>query len=161
MNKYSRISTAHQQVRVAGCVFMSLILLLAFSACGGSSMLVNLRGDQQRLNTCGKRNPQPVVVRVYKLRGDASFKKASNESFWTNDAKAIGSDLVDKLEVTLRPGDARELSFKLEDEIAFVGVAADFCQPDADRWRIVYDVRGGKKEISFVLFEGRIALQQN
>jgi type VI secretion system VasD/TssJ family lipoprotein len=159
MNIAQPVNRVIRVIRYRGCAWMSVIVIGLLCECSGSHMAIHLQGDRQRLNTCGRRDPQPVVVRLYQLRGDANFLKATNDSFWRDDMKALNGDVIERREYTLRPGDEREIPLVLNEQAAFVAVAADFCKPDADLWRKVFQVGDKKGEISVVLYEGRIVLQ--
>lgn len=125
----------------------TLLLILAgvwCVACGGGLEL-NLVGDGQ-LNNGGN----AVVVRIYQLRSDENFKRSTMESFWQDDEKALGNDLIEKLELTLLPGEQKPLNLKLSKEANFIAAAADFFNPDRDQWRQVVSaasVKGNKSSI--------------
>lgn len=82
-----------------------------------------------------------VVVRLYALAGDAAFQQAPVQSFWQDEAAALGSDLLGGArEVTLFPGAREQVQLQPDPRAQFVGIAADLREPARDGWRAVYPV---------------------
>lgn len=160
MNRAQRVERLFRIIRAHGSACLSMIVVWLLCGCGGSYMAIQLQGDKLKLNTCGKSDPQPVVVRLYQLKGEAKFRKAMPDAFWRDDLTALSGEVIGSpTEVTLRPGEPKEIELPLEKQTTHVAVAADFCKPDGDSWRKVFQVRDFKGGISVVLYEGRIVLQ--
>ena len=153
----SRLIRPH--VRSGLILLAALAVLGQWTGCGASEMTLFLLGDTKKLNTCGGNTAQSVVVRVYQLRNTANFRKATGESFWQDDRKVLADELLERTEITVYPGDVRELVIKIAEQAKYVGVAADFCRPERDLWRQVYALEGGDSELIVELFEGSITLK--
>ncbi len=49
--------------------------------------------------------------------------------------------VADPIEIVLHPGEARSLQdIELNEEARFLGVAADFYQPDGEQWKSILDI---------------------
>jgi type VI secretion system protein VasD len=95
----------------------------------------------------------PVVVRVYQLRNDVNFQRATIESFWNDDVQTLGGDLIgDPVEVIMRPDETRQLHrIKIENDALYIGAAADFYRPDQNRWRHILDISNYRGKKVYVL----------
>jgi type VI secretion system VasD/TssJ family lipoprotein len=85
-----------------------------------------------------------IVLRLYQLRNDANFLNATIESFWQDDAGVLGDDLVERMELTLHPGETVQVRIKRAKGARFIGAAADFYNPDRDRWRQAFPLPSGR-----------------
>jgi len=121
-------------------------------------------GCSNHLNITIKSNSElnnggnPVVLRIYFLKTDKSFKTAPTNlvGFWEDDKKVLSKDLIhEPMELVLYPDEIRKMKkIKLAKEINFVGVAADFYKPDQIRWRYIFDL-SEKKYNEVILTVGR------
>jgi len=111
-------------------------LSILIASCS-SNLGVTIRSTND-LNNGGN----PVVVRIYQLSSAGEFQRATLDSFWGNDRQVLGSDLVaDPVEIVLHPGESISLSdIELNEETRFLGVAADFYQPEGEQWKSVLDI---------------------
>ena len=104
----------------------------------------------------------PVVVRVYQLKSAVNFQRSSLESFWDDDIAVLGGDLLgEPFEILLRPDDARTLPpIRITDDVVYLAAAADFYQPDRERWRDILDIREYAGNEVFVLVgNNRLAIR--
>lgn len=138
---------------------VAVALLLA--GCGASTMTLHVKGDERTLNTCGGKEPHPVVVRIYQLSDSRNFNRTTTESLWQKDVEALGADLVKKEELTLHPGESREVEIELRKETTFIGVAADFCKSQKDKWRQIYPMESGGSEITVAVHDESIVIEEH
>jgi type VI secretion system protein VasD len=89
------------------------------------------------LNTDAQGRSNAVVVKIYRLRNNATFLDASYEVLVdaTREKAALGQDLLDVREVVLVPGQKLAFQEKLPADTGFVAVAALFRTPATERWR--------------------------
>ena len=94
------------------------------------------------LNTDAQGRSNAVVVKVYRLRNNATFLGASYEALVdaTREKAALGQDLLDVREVMLVPGQKLEFKEKLPVDTGFLAIAALFRTPSSDRWRYSFPV---------------------
>ncbi|MDB5800641.1 MAG: rane protein [Rhodocyclales bacterium] len=92
------------------------------------------------LNTDAQGRSNAVVVKVYRLRNNATFLGAPYEVMLdpVREKAALGQDLLDVREVVLVPGQKLEFKEKLPVDTAFLAVAALFRTPSTDRWRYTF-----------------------
>ncbi|MBA3683668.1 MAG: type VI secretion system lipoprotein TssJ [Planctomycetes bacterium] len=113
---------------------------LALAGCGAGTAYV--RGVSP-LNVNDNNESAPVNLRFYQLANDDQFLRATFESLWLDDAKALGGDLVAKPVVTtVFPGSAGDAPVKvplgkLKAKTAFIGVMALYRKADARQPRIL------------------------
>lgn len=100
-----------------------------------------------------------AAVRVYELSNDTNFRNVSIESFWQDDAAALGDELISTNNILLYPGQTELISLNIGEETRFIGVAADLRNPDRDRWREVYPVADlGEQSIYVTVGDNQVAL---
>lgn len=86
----------------------------------------------------------PVVVTFYQLKSETIFQQVNFFSLYGNAEKTLGSDLLDKYELEVRPEKAQEINFSLSPTVNFIGVVAAFREPDHTQWRQVIPIKPGK-----------------
>jgi type VI secretion system protein VasD len=94
------------------------------------------------LNSDAKGRPLAVVVKLYKLRNNATFLAASYDALAdsSKERQVIGQDLLEMREIVLTPGQKLEFKEKLATETGFLAIAVLFRSPAADRWRYTFAV---------------------
>jgi type VI secretion system protein VasD len=92
------------------------------------------------LNTDAQNRSNAVVVKVYRLRNNATFLGAPYEAMVdpVREKTVLGQDLLDVREVVLVPGQKLEFKEKLPADTGFLAVAALFRTPYGDRWRYTF-----------------------
>ena len=81
--------------------------------------------------------PSPVVVRVYQLQQDAKFANADFFALFDDEQQALGADLLARDEVTLAPGERKELQLVVKGEAKFLGAVAAYRDIRNSQWRAV------------------------
>ncbi|UCF63196.1 MAG: type VI secretion system lipoprotein TssJ [bacterium] len=119
--------------------FLPVIFLILFLVLSSCSHYLNVTAkSNEELNNGGN----PVVVRIYLLKTDVNFQRATLEAFWRNDRESLGADIVgEPIEIMLHPSETRKLKkLKLNKEVFYIGAAADFYQPDKNQWKYLYNL---------------------
>ncbi len=99
----------------------------------------------------------PVVVRVYQLRTDASFRAAEFFPLFDDDEAVLGEGLLSRDEYVLAPSESKTIEVSVSPETRFVGAIAAFRSIRDAQWRsIVAASPGGGLRIS--VERARIAL---
>jgi type VI secretion system VasD/TssJ family lipoprotein len=88
------------------------------------------------------------VIRIYQLRTDVNFRRATLEAFWNDDRAVLDKDLVgDAIEIVLYPEENMKLEeITIQDETVFLGAAANFYDPDINQWRYLFDVSSSDED---------------
>jgi type VI secretion system VasD/TssJ family lipoprotein len=134
---------------------LALLFLFHFS-CSSKIKFITLEATQD-LNKGGN----ACYVCIYQLRNDMDFKRTPVESFWNTGEKAFEADIVDKAVCeTLIPGDEAYIDITILDETNFIGVAADFRDPDKERWKQVYEIPSKKPtEIRIIVGSNTVRIE--
>lgn len=119
--------------------FLALIVLLV--GCSRTATL-QVRGVAPlNLNDAGESTP--VDVRIYQLKDDGAFKRATFEKLWTEDEKVLGEDRLASPRVeSIVPGNATDQPKRialgeLEVGTRFIGIMALYAKTDARDARVL------------------------
>jgi type VI secretion system protein VasD len=86
----------------------------------------------------------PVVVRLYELKSTGAFDGADFFSLYDKESQTLGGDLVAREEVTLAPGQRRQIDKPLDPQVRALGAIAAFRQIDRATWRASIPIAAGK-----------------
>jgi type VI secretion system protein VasD len=92
---------------------------------------------QADVNPDANGRPSPIVVRVYQLQQDAKFANTDFFTLFDTEQQVLGADLLARDEVTLVPGERKQLQFDVKGEAKFLGVAAAYRDIRNSQWRAV------------------------
>ena len=92
---------------------------------------------QRSLNTDARNVSASLAVRVYVLRDASGFEKASFDSLYDDDAATLGSSVLLRETLHLRPGEARELALELSGDARALGVFGAFREIEHSQWRAI------------------------
>jgi len=121
-----------------GCLtcILGMVTLLG---CGGTPKqdVVLTLNATQALNPDPEGTPHSVIVRVYTLKEQDRFNKATFDDLWKHDRDTLGSDLLAWKEITVHPDSQHplELEVKLKKGEGFLGVVAFFREYQGKTWR--------------------------
>ncbi|WP_162473637.1 type VI secretion system lipoprotein TssJ [Serratia microhaemolytica] len=84
-------------------------------------------------------SPESVLVRVYQLRDNKQFQKATYRQLAEQGNQALQKDLLESHSLIIRPGSAIALTAPLAAEARYIAVIALFRQPNLDKndWRLL------------------------
>ncbi len=125
---------------------VALVVAALTSGCssGPAVLKANLAAGA-RINPDSHRRPSPVVVRVYELKSSTNFEQADFVSLFDNETATLGTELVNREEMVLRPGESKPLNKTLSADTKFIGVVGAFRELERAGWRAVVPVAAGKK----------------
>jgi len=130
------------------------IALASVVGCGSSPIALHLIGEP----TQNRRNS--VVVHVYQLSGRAAFDRADTATFWKDDTAALGTELLEKKDVTMLPDDQQTRNITLVPKVQFIGVVADFMRPETDGWKRIVPIGAVKNnQITIRIKEGQLSIE--
>jgi len=92
---------------------------------------------ERSLNTDKLQGSASLALRVYVLRDDQAFQRASFDSLYDNDEATLGPALLRRETLHLRPGETRELVLALSGEARLVAVFAAYRELERAQWRTV------------------------
>lgn len=96
------------------------------------------------LNPSVSNRPSPLVLRIYELRSDSAFQQAEFMALYQSDRSVLAADLVNRDELTLKPGDILPYARLLGPDTRFIGVLAVYRDLERARWRVVVPVQANR-----------------
>ena len=87
------------------------------------------------VNPDGRGRASPVVLRVYELKTAATFNRADFFSLWDREKETLGTELVARDEVQLRPGESKTIERKVDADTQLVAVVAAYRDLESTTWR--------------------------
>ena len=124
----------------------SMVVNFMFNPAGAAGPRRNLQllvQAQRSLNTDARNASASLALRVYVLRDATGFEAASFDSLYDNDEATLGSNVLSREILHLRPGEARELALELSGDARAVAVFGAFREIDQSRWRAVLPLPAG------------------
>ena len=97
---------------------------------------------QRNLNTDARNASASLALRVYVLRDASAFQQASFDSLYDDDDATLGSNVLVREKLYLRPGEARELALEVGGDARAVAVFGAFREIDQSQWRAVLPLSG-------------------
>ena len=121
--------------------WIAIAMLAALAACASgppkptkARMTVIAQSD---VNPDASGRPSPIVVRVYQLQQDAKFANADFFALFDDEQQALGADLLARDEISLAPGERKEVQVEVKGEAKFLGAVAAFRDIRNSQWRVV------------------------
>ena len=96
------------------------------------------------VNPDARKRASPVTIRIYALKSTAPFESADFFSLYEKDTATLGTELVQREEFLLRPGEEKVLPLKFGPEVKAIGVMVAFRDLERARWREVHVIDIGK-----------------
>lgn len=115
---------------------ITILLSLLLSAC--SSPYIKSRFDlssAQYLNPNVAGHSSPVTLTFYQLRSANSFNRLSYQQITQHPNQFLGTVLLDKSTLLIRPNQQRKFSLKLAKSTQYVGIVAGFRNLANAKWR--------------------------
>lgn len=86
----------------------------------------------------------PIVVRLYELKARGAFSGADFFSLYDREAKTLGGELIAREELTLSPGQTRQIVKPLDPQVRYLGVLGAFRDIDRAAWRSLVPLADGR-----------------
>jgi type VI secretion system VasD/TssJ family lipoprotein len=96
------------------------------------------------LNTDRQEASASLAMRVYVLSDSQILQRASFDSLYDNDEATLGSALLRRESVHLRPGETRVLELPVSGDARFLGVVAAYRELDRSQWRALLPLPTGE-----------------
>ncbi|WP_242065874.1 type VI secretion system lipoprotein TssJ [Moritella sp. F3] len=121
---------------------ISVFILLSLTACSSTDVRLNLSASAD-LNSNNHNESLPVIVRVYQLTDVKTFRNATFDQLWKADELILGSDLVDKKELVVKPSSNFDYEFVQADGAKYIAMFALFRNGDKNSWRWLHKLNSG------------------
>lgn len=130
----------------ASLVYAFLFAMLAGCAAGPKTfepvpIHLVLSADSD-INPDVRGRPAPVVVRVYELRNASAFESADFFSLFEKEQAVLGTDLIQREEVVMRPSDMRQMTRRAHPEARVIGVLVAYRNLERGTWRTTINLPG-------------------
>ena len=112
---------------------------------GAEPIVVSLKAGDP-LNPDDSGQSFPTIVRVYLLKSANALETTGADEVLRHDREALGDDLLETQEVTVRPGTTEKLTFKRQDEAKQIAVVGLFRAPTGNTWRAIKNLPAADKE---------------
>lgn len=129
-------------------IIILLLVSLIVSGCFMSNKTPDMQASIQAvdfLNPNINNQSSPVVVTFYQLKSPTKFQQTTFFNLYNDPAKTLGSDLVEKYELEIRPQQKEEFKQFITLGVTHIGIVAAFRNPDKTQWRRLVAVTPGKK----------------
>lgn len=123
-------------------ILIVMLTMLVLSACSSTDVRVNLSASAD-LNSNNYNESLPVIVRVYQLSDVKQFRNATFDQLWKADELLLGSDLIDKQELTIKPNAKLDYEFVQADGAEYIAIFAMFRKAEKNSWRWLHKLDGG------------------
>ena len=123
-------------------VLIGYVGLLLLSGCSSTDVRLNLSASAD-LNANNHNESLPVIVRVYQLADVKTFRNATFDQLWKADELILGSDLVAKKELTVKPSAKLDYEFVQVDGAQYIAMFAMFRNRDDRSWRWLHKLDAG------------------
>lgn len=133
---------------------LALALLVALTSCVGKPPKIELPATPASMlrvdvsaavnaNATSSSRGLPIVVRLYELKSSGAFSGADFFSLYDREAEVLGDELIVREEMTLAPGQDRQIARPLSPEARYLGVVGAFREIDRAQWRKAVPLNGG------------------
>ncbi|HVV67767.1 MAG TPA: type VI secretion system lipoprotein TssJ [Gammaproteobacteria bacterium] len=124
--------------------FLLLAFILLITGCAKTHHATAAIESTNFLNPNIYQQPSPVVVIIYQLKSSTAFQQANFFALSDNAQTLLGAELLDKREIEIRPGQKQSVPMDLSPEANYIGVIAEFRDPDTAQWRQIKQIKPGK-----------------
>jgi type VI secretion system protein VasD len=115
------------------------------AACSPSTPTLSIAASD-RVNSSSAGQGRPVQVRVYQLKSDSRLSTAKFEDIWQNDTATLQADLVKVEEVTVYPGETKQVKIVPNPDAHTLAAVALFREPQGKSWFQTYELASPRKD---------------
>ncbi|CAN5334100.1 type VI secretion system lipoprotein TssJ [soil metagenome] len=135
-------------IRVATCAIAALLIAACSSSPKPTTLDLSLVASEQ-LNPTVQRRPSPAMVRYFELKNSAGFESADYNGLFDGDKDklTLNTDLVDRKEFFMKPGETVPIVKELAPGTTAIGVAVGFRALDRAAWRVVVPIKPNAKNV--------------
>jgi type VI secretion system protein VasD len=115
--------------------------------------LTLMASDQ--LNPTPLGSAAPLRVKLYQLKGTATFDRADFFALFDKASATLGAELVEEEELLVRPGETLALQREMDSTAGYLGVVAGFRDLDRAVWRRAVAVVPQQTSRMIITFDAR------
>lgn len=106
----------------------------------------------QYLNPDINGQAEPIVLSLYQLTSPNNFNQASYNDLEENSAKALGTELIDKQTLEIKPNSTQQLLPQLSARTRYIGVIAGYRDINHANWRQLLTLTPDAKKIRLNIY---------
>ncbi len=137
----------YQYITFSTLLFISAFTLSACSNNNGTEAKIAFNSAHY-LNPDINGHASPVVVSLYELKTPFEFKQANFMQLDQNASSLLGTNLIDKQTVEIRPGAQKIITQSITPNTHYLGIAAAYRNIDSASWRSVINIPEKTKKIT-------------
>jgi type VI secretion system protein VasD len=92
------------------------------------------------INPDQRGRPSPVSLKLFELKSLAAFQLGDFFSLYDRERETLGTELVARDEIVLKPGDRVTQERKLAPEVKYIGVVVGYRDLERSQWRLAIPV---------------------
>ncbi len=115
--------------------------------------LTLMASDQLNLTALG--SAAPLRIKLYQLKGTATFDRADFFALFDKGSATLGAELVEEEELLVRPGETLTLQREIDSTASHLGVVAGFRDLDRAIWRRAVAVAPQQTTRMIITFDAR------
>jgi type VI secretion system protein VasD len=142
LRKFNQTALQILNVRAIAC-YLAAIVLAGCGSSGGAPPVVNIGTDVEvsdALNPDPSGRPSPLVLVIYQLKSADDFRNKDFFSVFDPQGAALGTDLLNREQITLQPGVSQSLNAEFDVQAEYVGVVGAFSDIENSQWRAVMEL---------------------
>ena len=133
-------------------LFAVIVLSTGLTACasGPNGVAVDIQSARY-LNPDVNGLASPVVISIYQLKSPFTFNNANYSSLANNSAAILGSDLIDKQTMEIRPGENKNINLDLAQATQYIGIVAGYRKINQAQWHTTIRIPAKSKGANIAL----------
>ena len=131
-------------------LLITSLLIISCASNNGTEVHIDMQ-TAKYLNPDLTGKPSPIVLNFYELKTPFSFKQASYNSLTNNPGSVLGSNLIDKQSIELRPGSKHKMTQWVSLNSHYMGITAAYRNIDKAIWRKVIKIPRKTKKIKLLI----------
>lgn len=143
-----------KQISIGFVLLLLAILIAILSGCVSTQqhrMLTIQVQAASNINPNQNNQASPVVIMVYQLKDNSTFKAANFFGLYLSPQQTLESTYVDSNQYIFLPGEKRQISIPLGEETSYVGVVAAYRNINNAQWIVSSPVSLKKNKQQFLL----------
>lgn len=128
---------------LSGLLFLALVLAACASAPKKATLTLSAQATAD-VNPDLEGRPSPIILHIMELKSAELFNSLDYMGLADPSGGALGTDLVNRSQVVLSPGAARQIPMELDAATTAIGLVAGYRNMDNATWRQVVPITQGK-----------------
>lgn len=106
------------------------------------------------INPNAEGRASPLVLRIYQLKSYSIFEDADFFTLYEKDNQVMGSELVGKEEILMKPNQNRTVFYETSDDTRTIGVLGAFRDYENAQWKVAAGIQPHKTNVVNIYISG-------